>query len=458
MPSWSELIHVALLRDYNTRVVVIGVCLLGVAAGVCGAWMLLRKRSLLGDALSHAALPGIGLAFLAAGAGASAKSLPLLLTGAALSGVLGVLMILLIVNRTRVKEDAALGIVLSVFFGAGVAVLGVIQRLGSGHAAGLKSFIYGKTASMLLSDAMLTALCAACVGLICLLLYKEFAILCFDAAYARAQGWPVLTLDIALMAIVVAVTVVGLQAVGLILMIAMLIIPAAAARFWTDDLSRLLLAAALIGGVSGYFGAAISALTPRMPAGAIIVLVAGGLFVISMLLAPARGVLARLLQHWRLNARIARQHVLRAMYELGERTGAARPAFARGQHTPLAPSDLSTLLKQRSWSRASLLRDLRRLRRAGLVTQQAPELFVLTPAGAEAARLAARNHRLWELYLITHADIAPNHVDRDADTVEHVLDPAMIAELEQELAGDHPDLATPPSPHPIAPRVLGAER
>ncbi len=449
-PAWETLVAALLLRDYNTRVVVLGVVLLGVAAGLIGSFLLLRKRALLGDALSHATLPGIGVAFLVMSAlGGEGKWLPGLLLGATISGVLGVLTILLIVHTTRIKEDAALGIVLSVFFGLGVAIMGIIQRSSQGNAAGLNSFIYGKTASMLYADAMLITYAAGGVALICALLYKEFALLCFDATFARSQGWPVLLLDVALTGVVVAVTVIGLQAVGLILIIALLVIPPAAARFWTHHLPSMLALAAIFGAVSGYFGAVLSALLPRLPAGAIIVLVSGVFFLISMMLGGAGGALPAWLRERRLGRRIALQHLLRAMYELGETDGPPAPADETEkpgrQPYAAAPVALADLLERRSWSRAELLELLRSAARAGLIERAAEaEQYRLTPAGVDAAARLARNHRLWELYLITHADIAPSHVDRDADEVEHVLDPAMIAQLERLMPAQR---EVPPSPH-----------
>lgn len=448
-PSWAELANVLALGDYNTRVVVLGVTLLGAAAGLIGSFLLLRKRALLGDALSHATLPGIGIAFLAGVAlGESGKSLPLLLAGASVSGALGIAVILLIVHFTRIKEDAALAIVLSVFFGLGVCVLGVVQSTSGGDAAGLKSFIYGKTASMLMSDAVMIAVAAGLVTLACLAFYKEFALICFDPGYGRAQGWPVGRIDVLMMTVVTAVTVIGLQAVGLVLMVALLVIPAAAARFWTHHLPTHLAVAAGIGAASGYLGASLSALLPRLPAGAVIVLVAGVLFGVSMLIGPARGIAARQVEQARLRARVGRQHLLRALYELTEPAHGAADGGAMGDAAVRPPAAFDALLRARSWSAGRLRRRLSRAAREGLVEISADGRQVsLTPAGLRAAQRTARNHRLWELYLIAHADIAPSHVDRDADEVEHVLDPEMIRELEALMSAGDAALGIPPSPH-----------
>ncbi|MFW6218099.1 MAG: metal ABC transporter permease, partial [Verrucomicrobiota bacterium] len=264
-----DLLDALLLRNYNTRLVVVCTLLLGAACGMMGSFLLLRKRSLMGDTLSHATLPGVCLAFIVAVLlGADGKSLPLLLLGATLSGVIGCGLVLFIRNHTRIKDDAAMGIVLSVFFGAGVVTLRFALAFPEGGPAGLESFIYGKTASMVEGDYRLLLGVTGTVLALSVLLFKEFRLLCFDESYAAAQGWPVRFLDILLLALVTAVTVAGLQAVGLILIIALLITPAAAARFWTNRLDRMLLFSAVIGGVSGWWGAALSASLPRMPAGA----------------------------------------------------------------------------------------------------------------------------------------------------------------------------------------------
>ena len=464
----DDWLRVLLLRDFNTRLVVLGTAMLGAAAGVVGSFTLLRKRALMGDALAHATLPGIALAFILTVAfGSDVKNLAVLLAGATVTGALGVGAILFLRGQTRLKEDTALGIVLSVFFGGGVALLKIVEQLGSGGAAGLEGFIYGKAASLVSRDVVvIAAVGAAAVGA-CALLFKEFKLLCFDAAYARTQGWPTLALDVAMMALVTAVTVVGLQAVGLILVIALLIIPAAAARFWTESLGRMAFIAAGVGAASGAAGALASAAAADLPSGATIVLVAAGLFLLSMLFGPARGVVPRALRRRRLDRRVARHHLLRAVYEHLER---ARPAgFSRQSDRPLKRADrrresggaheedfwrertdavlVTDLLRARSWSPKMLARIARRAARADLVDLDAGRLR-LTSRGEAEARRVVRNHRLWELYLIEHADVAPSHVDRAADAIEHVLDPALVDSLERLLRQRDAD-APPASPHAI---------
>jgi len=443
-PSLEELTEVLFLLNYNTRLVVLCAALLGVAAGLVGSFLLLRKRSLMGDALSHATLPGIGIAFaVMVSLGASGKSLPGLLAGATVSGILGVLVMLGIRNTTRLKDDAAMGMVLSVFFGIGVAVLGMVQNMPRASAAGLESFIYGKAAGMVMTDFFLIAGVALAALALGALLFKEFTLLCFDDAYAASQGWPVLALDLVLLGLVTAVTVIGLQSVGLILIIAFLITPPAAARFWTHRLGVMTVLAAAIGGFSGWLGASLSALLPRLPAGAVIVLVASSVFLASMIFAPARGVLPRWLRLRGLRRKVERQHVLRAAYEILE---SREPASESGHPVANRPFSLYELLAKRTWSHRNLHRILKREKRVGHLTDLGDGRLQLSEAGFGEASRVTRNHRLWEIYLVNYADIAPSHVDRDADLIEHILEADLVRQLEHTLREQG---AWIPSPHLI---------
>ncbi len=276
---------------YNTLIVLLGVGLLGAAAGPVGAFTVLRRRALVGDALAHATLPGLCIAFVLAGE----RDLFWLLTGAFVSGLAGVGLLALMARYSRIKEDAAIGVVLSVFFGVGIAMLGVIQKRGGAHA-GLESYILGKTAGLLLSDVyVLAGLAAGCLAALALF-YKELKLVSFDRDFAATQGWPTAALDFLSLALVAVVVVAGLPTVGVVLMAALLIVPAAAARFWTDRLGVLLPLSSAFGLITGVLGAALSASHAALPAGPVIVLVGAALFLASALLAPGRGVIARWLE------------------------------------------------------------------------------------------------------------------------------------------------------------------
>ncbi|MEM6489457.1 MAG: metal ABC transporter permease, partial [Pseudomonadota bacterium] len=299
---------------YNVTLVTIGAALLGAAAGAAGTFLFLRKRALVSDALSHATLPGVALAFIAmAAAGGSGRWLPGLIAGAAVTALAGLMIVEWLTRRTRLSEDAAIGAVLSVFFGAGVVLLTVIQTLGIGQPAGLEGFLLGATAGMLASEAIMIAAAGALAAALVWALRRPMTLVAFDAEYAAASGVPVRAVDFAIMGLVLIVTVVGLKVVGLVLIIALLIIPPAAARFWSDRIDRIVLIAALIGGLAAWLGAAASASADALPTGPMIVLAAFALFLVSMLCAPLRGALAAGLRRWRFQLAVHRRQGLLAL-------------------------------------------------------------------------------------------------------------------------------------------------
>ena len=308
-----------LQSGYNAALVAIGAGLLGIAAGAAGSFLFLRKRALVSDAVAHATLPGVGLAFiLMVSLGGDGRSLPGLLAGSAVTAGLGLYLVDWITRRTRLAEDAAIGAVLSVFFGFGVVLLTIVQALPAGRQAGLEGFLLGSTAGMLFQDAVIIAAGGALAVAVVVALRRPMTLVAFDPEYAAARGLNVRAIDLAMMGLVMAVTVIGLKVVGLILIVAMLIIPAVTARFWTDRTERLVLTAGAGGGVAGYLGAAISASAPGLPTGPIIVLVAFALFLASMLFAPNRGVLAAALRHRRFRLRVHERQGLLALAR-GER-------------------------------------------------------------------------------------------------------------------------------------------
>lgn len=385
------------LLGYNTMLVALGATLLGVSAGVTGTFLYLRKRALVSDAISHATLPGVGLAFIAMVAlGGEGRFLPGLLIGSALSAGAGLLAVQWLAGRTRLAEDAAIGAVLSVFFGFGVVLLTVIQTMSSGRQAGLEGFLLGSTAGMLRSEAVLIALGGAVTLMLVGLLRRPMTLVAFDPDYAAASGVPTQRIDLAMMGLVMAVTVVGLKIVGLILIVALLIIPPVTARFWSERAHWVVGISGALGGVSGGIGALLSATAPGLPTGPVIVLVAFGLFVLSLLCAPNRGVLASLFRQRQFQVRVhLRQGLL---------------ALAQGQpiYEPLT---------------------LRLLRRRGLMRRDG----VPTETGRSRAAKALRDEARWRLArnLALSEDLSARY-DGVTD-IETVLTPDQIEALDRQL-------------------------
>ncbi|HSK86252.1 MAG TPA: metal ABC transporter permease [Rubrobacter sp.] len=303
-----------LLFDYTIRNVALGAIVLGVVGGALGSFAILRRQGLLGDALAHATLPGVCVAFILSGTKAPA----VLLLGAALSAWLGALLILTIVRETRIKQDAALGIVLSVFFGAGVVLLTYIAGSGNSGQSGLDRFIFGQAATIVWNDVVTMGVLASVALLVVILLFKELKLLSFDPAFAASLGFPVGSLNVLLTSLIVVAIIVGIQAVGVVLMAAMLITPAAAARQWTDRLSTMIALSGFFGALSGVSGTLISAAGSNLPTGPLIVLVATGILLVSLLLGRRRG----FLWSWLGNRRNRREVLKRAASLPVERGGA----------------------------------------------------------------------------------------------------------------------------------------
>lgn len=284
MSAWPEF-----LSDPNMRWILSGCMLLGLGSGVIGSFAYLRKQSLMGDALSHAALPGVCIAFLITGT----KSLLGFLIGAAAAGVLATLAIHGLSRYTRIKPDSAIAAVLSVFFGLGIVLLTDIQHGGSGNQSGLDKFLFGQAATMVMSDVYaMMAVSALLIGL-CTLLFKEFKLVSFDPAFARGLGFPSALLDQLLMLLIVVAVVVGIQAVGVVLMAALLITPAVSARYWTERLSVMVVLSGAFGAVSGIVGTLASAQVAGLPTGPAAVLCATAVFVLSLLFGPRKGFVAQ---------------------------------------------------------------------------------------------------------------------------------------------------------------------
>lgn len=278
-----------LIFDYTLRTVALGAAILGLVSGVLGAFAMLRKQSLLGDAISHAALPGVALAFLISGS----KEPLVLVLGAVLAGWVATLFVMLVTKQTRIKQDAALGIVLSVFFGFGLLLLTFIQRLPTASKAGLDKFLFGQAATLVQSDVVTMAILGGIAVLLVGLFWKEFKLLSFDPDFAASLGYSVRWLDVLLTTLMVLAIVVGLQTVGVVLMSAMLVAPAAAARQWTDRLDRMVLLSGFFGALVGVLGAVTSSQVAKLPTGPTIVLYMSVIVLLSLLLAPRRGIVAQ---------------------------------------------------------------------------------------------------------------------------------------------------------------------
>ena len=416
--------------DYTLRTVALGGALLGIVSGVLGCFAVLRHQSLLGDALSHAALPGVAIAFLLAG-----RDLGLLLVGAGVTSWLGVYFIRIVTNTTRIKQDAAMGIVLAAWFAAGIALLVYIQARPDASQAGLDTFIFGQAAAIVERDVRLIALVGAASFVVLGLFWKEFKLITFDSEFAGANGFRVNILSMLLSTLIVVAIVLGLQLAGVVLMVGMLIASGIAARQWTNQLGQMVILSAVFGAFSGSAGAIVSAVDADIPTGPLIVVVAFLLVAISLSFAPGRGLVWTLLRRGADRRRFAAQTIRQDLYHYAIDHGAKVFATASAAHSQMPElTDIEapeTFLFGVRGATAKL--GLQQLQASGQA-QPRDGAWILTPAGIEAAVQDDRNHQLWAVYRQYSDELALPVVaeDRQQD-ITNVLSPEAVAQLERQL-------------------------
>jgi len=364
-----------LFFDYTLRTVALGAAILGIVSGMLGSFAVLRKQSLLGDAISHAALPGLVLAFLIT----RQREPAVLMLGALIAGWIATLLMLAITRTTHIKSDTALGLLLSVFFGFGLMLLTFTQRLPDATQAGLDKFLFGQAATLLQSDVITMGI----VGLIALgllvVFWKEFKLITFDPEYAASLGFPVRVLDIVLTTLLVIAIVIGLQTVGVVLMSAMIVAPAAAARQWTDKLNLMVILGGLFGAVAGVGGTLISSSAERLPTGPVIVLFVSVIVIFSLFFATNRG----LVWNWIRSQRNRR--TLRARAVLADLNTLAL------QHPDHEHGHSIAVLRAMSVNPDGVPHALRQLRERGHAQEVSHDVWALTEAGLHQAEKNARN-------------------------------------------------------------------
>jgi len=414
----QSIIEFLSFSDPNIRYVVLGSMLLAASSAVVGVFIVLKKKALIGDAVSHSVLPGICFAFLFSGS----KDIPSLIIGAFISGWVALILIDLVVKKSKIKKDAAISIVLTVMFGLGVVLLTYIQHHGGASQTGLESFIFGNAAALIGTDVVVFSIIGLVVVLVVLAFFKEFTLISFNESYAKTIGIPVGRLDTLLSTLTVLAVVAGITAVGVVLMAAMLITPAAAARFWSDNLRKIVLLSALFGALSGFFGALISYLAPSMPTGPWMVIASSAIAFFSFFFDTKKGYIFKQLQRQKSMRLVDNENVLKIFYQLGERTDNFSHAYEEAD-----------LLNIRQISQPRLRSAIGRLIKKGLLLEGNSKKKKLSEQGYKQAAKVVRLHRLWELYLSRYAKIPEHQVHESAEMIEHILTPEMEKELELQL-------------------------
>lgn len=399
----------------NVQIVFWGSLILCSVAGAVGVFTFLRKRSLLGDVISHSVLPGICLAFLMG----EEKNPVYLLLGATFTGWLSIVVVDVITSKSKIKPDTAIALVLSVFFGVGILLLTNIQHSGIASQSGLDRFIFGSASSMNASDIRLFSVIGLVIFILIAVFLRGLKMLSFDEEYAKSIGFPVQLIKLVLSVATVTTVAMGVQAVGVVLMSALMITPGATARFWTNDIRKLLVLAVILSGIAGVLGSAISYVGNGMPTGPWIVVVISVFAILSALLGTKRGWIKKLLNDRSNSMKILEENVMKLFFHLGVEDGKMSFSMADVQSkTRLSLSSLKT--------------GLRRLRRKGYLSVKRSTVE-LSEEGASKSREIVRKHRLWELYLSKYMHLKEDHVHDDAEGIEHIIDEDIERELAKEL-------------------------
>ncbi|HQU08479.1 MAG: hypothetical protein B7X06_01125 [Verrucomicrobia bacterium 21-51-4] len=424
--TWATIVRFFSFQDEVVWYAVLGAICVGISSGILGAFLIVRRLAMVGDALSHAVLPGVVGGFIWAGY----KNPWALFIGASIAGLVGTACINWIQGTTKIKQDTALGLVLSGFYGLGIVLLSMVQRLASGGKSGLDKFLFGQAAALDSNDLLLMALVMVLVVVSVIILYKEFVLISFDEHYAQASGVGARWIHGVMIVLVTFAIVSSLQACGIVLVSAMLVIPASTAYLMTQRMFSLIAVSTCVAIVSGIGGALISFLKPGLPTGPCIVLVSASFFTLAFSFSPKHGWVLRAWRRAHQRKRIATEHALKAMFHILEGHGKYAGAislseFAFDRRLSLRKTwQLLEGLRRRSmiyWSGVSEDEDL------------AARSFYMTPEGWTRSCEVVRNHRLWELYLTNAAHYPLDHVHDDAEKIEHILGDDLVRELEARL-------------------------
>lgn len=410
----EDLIYFFTFQDPSIAWVVTGITLLGVGSAYVGTFSFLDKKALLGDAISHAVLPGICLGFILAGE----KNPLYIVTGAFLSGAVATFLSSWLKKNTKLSEDTIIATILSVFFGVGIVLLTALQKSGNPEVAGLNSFIFGNAIGISESDLMLYGGLSLVIILVLTIALKEFRLMVFDPEFGKAIGFPMKFISFLFNVLMILAVVIGIQAIGVVLMAALLITPGAAARFWTDRLNPLLILAAVFSVLSGILGTYISFVVPQMPTGPWVVVFLSFFALLSFLISPKSGIVFRFFARRKYLKKTHRDHLLKSLYKAKEE---GRESLTIDNIYQLYPFQI----KETQRSINSLIKD-------NFISKNQQNIS-LTIKGTSQAMRVVRLHRLWELYLNESMNIAPDHVHDSAEQLEHLITPELEALLEKRL-------------------------
>ncbi|MBC6368039.1 iron chelate uptake ABC transporter family permease subunit [Algoriphagus sp. AK58] len=410
----EDFVYFFTFQDPSITWVVLGITLLGIGSAYVGTFSFLDKKALLGDAISHAVLPGICLGFILAGE----KNPVYIVTGAFLSGALATFLSSWLKKNTKLSEDTIIATILSVFFGIGIVMLTALQKSGNPEIAGLNSFIFGNAIGISETDLMIYGGLSLTIIIVLTLFLKEFRLMVFDPGYGKAIGFPMEAIRFLFNVLMILAVVIGIQAIGVVLMAALLITPGAAARFWTDRLNPLLILAASFSIISGILGTYISFVIPQMPTGPWVVVFLSLIALLSFMFSPKSGIIFRYFSRKKYLRKTHKDHLMKALYK-------AREENKEGL-------TIEEIYELYPYQKVQIDQSIKDLLQEGFITKN-QTLVNLTSQGTSDAMRIVRLHRLWELYLNESMNIAPDHVHESAEQMEHLLTPELEAMLEKRL-------------------------
>jgi len=382
--------------------------MVGLMCGVLGCFIVLRNMSLVGDALAHAILPGVVVAYMLVGYSTLA-----FFSGAVVAGLVTAFIITWIQQRVRTKNDAAVGIVFTSMFSLGVILISRISRQDGVHLD-LKDFLFGYALGVSDTDLMLTGLVMFYVLFSVAVFYRYLFSSTFQGVVAQTMGIPVRLLHYFLMLLLSFAVVASLQTVGVILVVAMLITPAATALLLSQRLRRVLVIAGVIGMLSAIIGMVV-AVWLNTPPGPAMALVATGFYVLTVVFAPRRGLVAKAYFRRRRRLLTVKEDILKRVFRQNQKHGSADPVRIR---------------EELDLSRSAWRGQLSALRSRGLMDKG--ELR-LTDAGKLLALKMVRAHRLWETYLNQEVGLTPEQIHDEAERLEHLLTDEMLERVDKEL-------------------------
>jgi manganese/zinc/iron transport system permease protein len=406
------------LKDPNVLYVIIGIFFITASSALIGTFAFLRKRALIGDAIAHALLPGVCLGFMFSGE----KDIRFLLVGAFITGWVATFLVDYIVNHSKIKQDTAIGVILSSFFALGIVFLSLIQNGDYSDQGGLNHFLFGQAAAINKSELYIFGGIFAVILIGLIVFYKSFITISFNKDFAESAGLPVKFIEFLLTSLTVLSIAAGIQALGVVLMSALIVTPAAAARFWSNNLKVMLLIAVLFSVFSGIMGAFVSYSSEGVPTGPWVVLILSLITVISFVFSTKKGILARIILARKNKRKILVENILKSVYQWHEKNNSKM----------LTEFNSTDLLTTRLYDTNELTKGLKYLKRDGFIDRK-DEAYVLTNLGEKESKRIVRVHRLWEHYLLRQTSMDAHHVHAGADAIEHILPPEIERELEKEL-------------------------